>query len=90
MQAIATINNCPEKCERYIVARPYEAEGSFWFWGSWEEKAEAERVAREIRGYVFEKPESAKSALDDMDNAVNEFFGEVEHIVNNGTMNITL
>ena len=90
MQAIVTINNCPEKCERYIVARIDEADCSFWFWDSWEEKAEAERVAKEIRGYVFEKPESAKSALDDMDNAVNEFFGEVEHIVNNGTMNITL
>jgi hypothetical protein len=65
MQAIATINGCPEKCERYIVAitaRPFEGDGSFWFWGSWEEKAEAERVAREIRGYLFEKPESAKSA----------------------------
>lgn len=90
MQAIVTINNCPEKCKRYVVARFCEEDCGFWFWGSWEEKAEAEEVAKEIRGFVFEKPESVKSVLDDMDNAVNEFFGEVEHIVNNGTMNITL
>ena len=43
-----------------------------------------------VIGYEDVLGESAKSALDDMDNAVNEFFGEVEHIVNNGTMNITL
>lgn len=43
-----------------------------------------------VIGYKDILGESAKSALDDMDNAVNEFFGEVEHIVNNGTMNITL
>lgn len=84
MQAIVTINNCPEKCKRYIVARPWEEEGSFWFWEDWEEKAEAERVAKEIRGYVFEKPESVKSALDDMDNAVNEFFGETAQVRNGG------
>jgi len=43
-----------------------------------------------VIGYKDVLGESAKSALDDMDNSVNEFFGEVEHIVNNGTMNITL
>lgn len=82
MQAIVTINNCPEKCKRYIVARFCEEDCGIWFWGSWEEKAEAERVAKEIRGYVFEKPESAKSALDDIDNAVNEFFGETAQVRN--------
>lgn len=36
-----------------------------------------------VIGYKDVLGESVKSALDDMDNAVNEFFG-------NGTMNITL
>lgn len=49
-----TINNLPDyQLSRYIVARV--ADGKLWFWGTWEDREEAERVAAELgNGVVVE------------------------------------
>lgn len=55
MTAIIIINNIPEDHEKYIVAR--FSEGSFWYWGSWDNRADAESAAWEINGFVAEVTE---------------------------------
>lgn len=52
--ANATIHNVPERAyqSRYIVAR--YSEGSFWFWGAWNNGEEANEAAENIGGVVFE------------------------------------
>lgn len=51
------INNMPDYADskRYIVARTYN--GELYFWGAWDEKAEAKKTANEIGGVVLENPE---------------------------------
>ncbi len=50
-----TVNNMPESVKKYVVARAVD--GTLWYWGTWNDKAEAERVADEIDGLVVEKSE---------------------------------
>lgn len=48
-----TVNNLPTyPLRKYIVAR--KVDNSLWFYGTWDSKDEAERVAREIDGVVIE------------------------------------
>ena len=37
---------------KYVVAR--YVSGSWWFWGAWDDKHEADRIALEINGAVFD------------------------------------
>ena len=46
------INNVPAVVERFIVARLSKNE--LWYWGSWADKENAEKVAKEIGGIVAE------------------------------------
>ena len=52
-----TVNvmNMPESVKKYVVARAVD--GTLWYWGTWNDKAEAERVADEIDGLVVENAE---------------------------------
>lgn len=45
------INNLPTTCKKYIVAR--YVDGEYWYWGTFEDGAKAERVAVEIDGEIF-------------------------------------
>lgn len=45
------VENTPEEVDPYVVARPDG--GSLWYWGSWNNKEEAQKVAKEIGGLVL-------------------------------------
>lgn len=48
-----TINNLPSyPLSKYIVAR--NVDNALWYWGTWDSREEAEKVAREIDGVVIE------------------------------------
>lgn len=47
------VRNVPEHAEKYIVARVNE--GSLWYWGSWDNKDDAEESARNVEGIVVIK-----------------------------------
>lgn len=51
-----TVMNMPESVKRYVVARAVN--GTLWFWGTWDSKAEADSVANEIGGVIVENPEA--------------------------------
>lgn len=47
-----TVKNLPNyELKKYIVARKDE-NGDLWFWGTWDDRNEANRVAIEIDGEV--------------------------------------
>ena len=50
MEGKITINNAPEKTEKYVVVSVVE--GEFWYWGSWPDEARAKKAANEIGGLV--------------------------------------
>ena len=50
MEGRVTINNAPEKTEKYVVVSVVE--GEFWYWGSWPDDARAKKTANEIGGLV--------------------------------------
>lgn len=48
------VNNKPEDTEKYIVARL--SDGELWYWGSWDDKVTATRVASTFKnGVVVER-----------------------------------
>ena len=49
------VNNVPNDCERFAVARL--SEGELWYWGSWENNEEADNVAKSICGIVVDMEE---------------------------------
>lgn len=53
MQFAVKINNADKDCKRYVVAR--ESEGILWFWGSWDDKEEAQNAANEVKGILCER-----------------------------------
>ena len=46
MNGIVKLMNCPDDVEKYIVVRL--SNGELWFWGSYEDEAEAIEVADEF------------------------------------------
>ena len=44
------IQNTEEDCKRFIVAR--YCDGQLFYWGSWDLREDAERVAKEENGIV--------------------------------------
>ena len=48
------VNNVPNyaKNSNYLVVRKYD--GEYWFWGAWEDKESAYKIANAIGGYVVE------------------------------------
>lgn len=53
MQFAVNIKNVDKDCKRYVVAR--ESDGILWFWGSWDDKEEAQKVANEVKGILCER-----------------------------------
>ena len=49
------VNNVPENPSKYIVARYDPNTLSLWYWGSWDDRQEAEIAAEEITGIVAER-----------------------------------
>lgn len=47
---LVKVNNLESDHERYVVARIYEDE--LWFWGSWDDRNAAERVANQFDNAV--------------------------------------
>lgn len=53
-----SINNMDEDHERFVVARLVD--NQLWYWGSWSDPLEAERVARTFENGVVVDTEVAK------------------------------
>ena len=45
------INNLPTDHKRYVVARIVD--GDYWFWGSWDNKEDAQRAVSEISDSII-------------------------------------
>lgn len=56
MIAKTEVQNVPKDADKYIVARLVM--GELWYWGSWESKEAADRVAEQFdNGVVLERCE---------------------------------
>ena len=59
MIAKTEVQNVPKDADKYIVARLVM--GELWYWGSWESKEAADRVAEQFdNGVVLERCEDEK------------------------------
>lgn len=54
-QFIVEINNLPEEVEDWVVARYSSQTRDLWYWGSWDNEAQAKEVAKLIDGLVVRK-----------------------------------
>lgn len=46
MMCKVNVNNMPKETEAYVVAKLVD--GKLWFWGSWDDRKMAEKVAEEF------------------------------------------
>lgn len=51
------VNNVPDDCKEWIVARWSPESRGLWFWGSWDNKAQAKEIAKFINGIVVRRVE---------------------------------
>ena len=49
------VKNIPHETLEYVVARFDESTNSLWYWGSWNVKETAAKVAEEIGGIVVRR-----------------------------------
>lgn len=49
------VNNVPNHAEGYIVARINEETRSLWYWGCWDNKADADECAANVNGIVLRR-----------------------------------
>lgn len=54
-QFIVEVNNIPEETEDWVVARYSPQTRDLWYWGSWDNEAQAKEVAKLIDGVVVRK-----------------------------------
>ena len=52
------VNNVPKDCYEWIVARRNPEDCGLWFWGSWGNKAQAEEIAKFLKGIVVRRTEN--------------------------------
>lgn len=50
---LVTVNNTPESVEKYVLARCVDNE--LWFYGSYDDEAQAKEIAKMIDGIVVER-----------------------------------
>lgn len=50
------VMNVPTETERYVVARICDCQ--LWYWGSWDNKKDADITAHEIDGVVVERADN--------------------------------
>lgn len=56
------VNNLDKDHLRYVVAR-MNGKHELWYWGSWDDSAEAQRVAHEMGAYMIDmEDEDVKAA----------------------------
>jgi hypothetical protein len=79
MTGKAKIQNCEANPEKYIVARLVM--GVLWFWGSWETREAADRVASQFdNGLVLERDENefrSLTAWEKINNCVRDIAVEI-------------
>lgn len=63
-QFIVEINNLPEETEDWVVARYSPQTRDLWYWGSWDNEAQAREVAKLIDGVVVRKVGDSNEASD--------------------------
>lgn len=49
------VNNVPADALEYIVARWSAETASLWYWGSWDNKPQAEEIAKFLDGVVVRR-----------------------------------
>lgn len=49
-QCLAEVNNLPDEIDKYVVARV--CDGELWFWGTWDDKDEAENVVNDVENGI--------------------------------------
>lgn len=49
------VNNVPNDCYEWIVARWSPASHDLWFWGSWTNELQAREIAKMIDGIVVRR-----------------------------------
>ena len=54
-QFLVEVNNVPDDCEKFIVARFDPKERELWFWGSWDNEAQAKEIAKMRDGLVVRR-----------------------------------
>ena len=52
---IVEVNNIPEETEDWVVARYSSQTRDLWYWGSWDNEAQAKEVAKLIDRLVVRK-----------------------------------
>lgn len=54
-QYLVEVNNVPDDCEEFIVARFEPKARELWFWGSWDDEAQAKEIAKMCDGLVVRR-----------------------------------
>lgn len=49
-QCLAEVNNLPDEIDKYVIARV--CDGELWFWGTWDDKDEAENVVNDVENGI--------------------------------------
>lgn len=49
------VNNVPEDTLEYVVARWSKDTSGLWYWGSWDNEAQANEIAKMIDGIVVRR-----------------------------------
>ena len=47
------VNNVPKETLEYVVARYDEDSQQLWFWGTWDDKNEAEKVVNDVENGIL-------------------------------------
>lgn len=59
-QFIVEINNLPEEVDDWVVARYSPQTRDLWYWGSYDNEAQAKEIAKLIDGLVVRKVADAQ------------------------------
>jgi hypothetical protein len=49
-QCLAEVNNLPDEIDKYVVAKV--CDGELWFWGTWDDKDEAEKAVNDVENGI--------------------------------------
>lgn len=55
MEFKVKVENAPEECKKWVVARFDAHTNKLWWWGSWDSKEQAGEIAKMIDGVVVER-----------------------------------
>lgn len=52
---LVVVNNMPDDTPEYVVARWSKETSGLWYWGSWDNEAQANEIAKMIDGVVVRR-----------------------------------